>query len=63
MEGYPFRHEWLFWVLESVPMLVALGVFCLYHPSRVLGADGGKSSIVDEESASPDELQEVPRHG
>lgn len=43
MEGYSFRHEWLFWVFEALPMLVAIGIFCIYHPSACLGRDGGKS--------------------
>jgi len=38
MNGYAFRTEWLFWVFETLPMLVAIGVFCVYHPARYLNA-------------------------
>ncbi|CAG9943847.1 unnamed protein product [Clonostachys rosea f. rosea IK726] len=40
MNGYAFRHEWLFWVFEALPMAPAIGVFCLYHPSKYLGRFG-----------------------
>ncbi len=45
VDGYAFRHEWLFWVLEAAPMLIAIGVFCVFHPSAYLGRDGAKSRI------------------
>jgi hypothetical protein len=45
VEGYAFRHEWVFWIFESVPMIIAIGVFCVWHPSAYLGSDGGKSRI------------------
>lgn len=35
----------MFWVFESLPMLVAIGIFAVYHPSKYLGRDGGKSRI------------------
>lgn len=66
-EGYAFLHEWMFWVFESLPMLVAIGIFAVYHPSKYLGHDGGKSRIRikgmeggDSEEAAA-ELR--PRHG
>ncbi|KAK1832457.1 RTA1 like protein-domain-containing protein [Podospora conica] len=66
-EGYAFLHEWMFWVFESLPMLVAIGVFAVYHPSKYLGRDGGKSKIRtkgveggDSEEAATAELR--PRH-
>ncbi|KAI5467780.1 RTA1 like protein-domain-containing protein [Mariannaea sp. PMI_226] len=37
MNGYAFRTEWLFWVFEALPMAGAIGIFCIYHPSRYLG--------------------------
>lgn len=49
VEGYPFTHEWLFWVLEAAPMLVAISVFCAFHPARYLGADMDKRTTSDEE--------------
>ncbi len=36
MDGYAFRKEWLFWVFETIPMIFAIGVFCIYHPARYL---------------------------
>ncbi|WYZ37870.1 hypothetical protein EsH8_II_001376 [Colletotrichum jinshuiense] len=45
MDGYAFRHEWLFWIFEALPMLVAIGVFCVWHPSKYLGRDGAKSRL------------------
>ncbi|KAL0941736.1 RTA1 domain containing protein (7-aminocholesterol resistance protein) [Colletotrichum truncatum] len=41
-DGYAFRHEWLFWVFETLPMLIAIGVFCVWHPSKYLGSNGAK---------------------
>jgi len=46
VDGYSFRHEWLFWVFESLPMLIAIAIFCFSHPSACLGRDGGKSKIL-----------------
>lgn len=36
MNGYAFRTEWLFWVFETIPMIFAIGVFCVWHPSQYL---------------------------
>ncbi|OAA51759.1 RTM1-like protein [Metarhizium rileyi] len=38
--GYAFRTEWPFWVLETLPMTDAIGIFIIYHPSRFLGENG-----------------------
>ncbi|KAI8680071.1 hypothetical protein NCS57_00286800 [Fusarium keratoplasticum] len=46
MNGYAFRTEWLFWVFESLPMIGAIGIFCIYHPSRYLGRDGARRKAV-----------------
>ncbi|KAM7204932.1 RTA1 like domain containing protein [Naviculisporaceae sp. PSN 640] len=62
VDGYSFRHEWLFWVFEAVPMLIAIGVYCFYHPGAVLGRDGGgkkKRASSDEEG---EELGSRRRH-
>ncbi|CEI40804.1 hypothetical protein FVEN_g1506 [Fusarium venenatum] len=40
--SYAFNHEWLFWVFESLPMVGAIGIFCIYHPCRYLGKSGGR---------------------
>ncbi|KAF4446530.1 hypothetical protein F53441_9835 [Fusarium austroafricanum] len=45
-DSYAFSHEWLFWVFESLPMVGAIGVFCIYHPSRYLGIHGAKAKAV-----------------
>ena len=49
VDGYSFRHEWLFWVFEAVPMLIAISAFCVCHPTAVLGRDGGKRVSSEEE--------------
>lgn len=33
-------------------MLVAIGVFCVWHPSRYLGRDGAKSQFAMESSGT-----------
>ncbi|KAF2740860.1 RTM1-like protein [Polyplosphaeria fusca] len=50
IDGYPFRHEWIFYVFEALPMLPAISVFCFVHPAKYLGSDGGlgKGSVVEE---------------
>ncbi|KUJ10795.1 putative RTA1 domain protein [Mollisia scopiformis] len=37
IRGYPFTHDWTFCVFESVPMLGAVGVFCVWHPGAYFG--------------------------
>ncbi|KAM5348780.1 hypothetical protein ACJ41O_008603 [Fusarium nematophilum] len=51
MNGYAFRHEWLFWVFESLPMVGAIGVFCIYHPSRYLGRHGARRKAIKSEDS------------
>lgn len=46
-EGYAFKNEWMFYVFETLPMLIAIAVFCLWHPSRYLGRDGAKALIAN----------------
>ncbi|KAF2178137.1 RTA1 like protein [Zopfia rhizophila CBS 207.26] len=41
IDGYPFTHEWIFYVFEALPMLPAISVFCLIHPAKYLGSKGG----------------------
>ncbi|KAI9151850.1 RTM1 [Paramyrothecium foliicola] len=45
MDGYAFRTEWLFWVFEALPMSIAIGIFCFYHPSRYLGSNGSSCRV------------------
>ncbi|KAF1812327.1 RTA1-domain-containing protein [Eremomyces bilateralis CBS 781.70] len=45
IHGYAFTHEWIFWVFEAIPMLIAISIFCLYHPSRFLGRRGGMQHV------------------
>ncbi|KAF2018148.1 RTA1 like protein [Aaosphaeria arxii CBS 175.79] len=50
IEGYPFTHEWIFYVFEALPMLPAIAVFCFVHPAKYLGNNGhiGKGTRLDE---------------
>lgn len=41
VDGYPFKHEWMFYLFESLPMLPAIIVFCFIHPAKYLGSKGG----------------------
>ncbi|KAF2809645.1 uncharacterized protein BDZ99DRAFT_388551, partial [Mytilinidion resinicola] len=41
IDGHPFAHEWLFYVFEQLPMLLAISVFCVYHSAKYLGRKGG----------------------
>ncbi|WZH42148.1 Rtm1-like protein [Fusarium acuminatum] len=45
-DSYAFIHEWPFWVFESLPMVGAIGIFCIYHPSRYLGSHGPRFRAV-----------------
>ncbi|KAK3316084.1 RTA1 like protein-domain-containing protein [Apodospora peruviana] len=51
VDGYPFRQEWLFWVFEAAPMLVAISNFCVFHPGAFLGrrGGGGKRRVLSNE--------------
>ncbi|KAK0739102.1 hypothetical protein B0T21DRAFT_409482 [Apiosordaria backusii] len=51
VDGYAFRNEWLFWVFEGTAMLVAILVFCVWHPGACLreGVEGGKNGDVGSE--------------
>ncbi|KAH7312279.1 RTA1 like protein-domain-containing protein [Stachybotrys elegans] len=54
-DEYAFNHEWLFWLFEALPMLGAIGIFCIYHPGRYLGkADRAVTcqDIADQDSAT-----------
>lgn len=50
IDGYPFMHEWMFYIFESLPMLPAIAVFCSFHPAKYLGSHGGREK---EESSDP----------
>ncbi|OCL14872.1 RTA1 like protein [Glonium stellatum] len=45
IHGYPFTHEWIFYVFESLPMLPAISIFCFYHPAKYLGRTGGLGKL------------------
>ncbi|KAF4464614.1 RTM1 [Fusarium albosuccineum] len=51
MNGYAFRNEWLFWVFECLPMIGAIGIFCIYHPSRYLGSHGARRKATESEDS------------
>lgn len=38
IEGYLLQHEWCLYVLESVPMFVALSALAWFHPVKHLRA-------------------------
>ena len=50
VEGYVFKHEWLFWVFEGLPILIVMCVFCIWHPGASLGRDGGKALAREDET-------------
>ncbi|KAJ9662804.1 hypothetical protein H2201_005885 [Coniosporium apollinis] len=52
IEGYPFTHEWMFYVFESLPMLPAIAVFCLFHPAECLGSHGGRGKEESSDTVS-----------
>jgi hypothetical protein len=54
IQGYPFTHEWIFYVFESLPMLPAISVFCVWHPAEYLGGwrKGKRVGDVQLESSS-----------
>ncbi|TWU73095.1 hypothetical protein ED733_004308 [Metarhizium rileyi] len=58
--GYAFRTEWLFWVLETLPMTDAIGIFIIYHPSRFLG-ENGAAQPKEARSDEPVRLGGKPR--
>ncbi|EQB56522.1 hypothetical protein CGLO_03465 [Colletotrichum gloeosporioides Cg-14] len=39
-EGYTMTHEWMFWVFEWITMVVAIAVFCVWHPGKHLDRFG-----------------------
>jgi hypothetical protein len=44
IHGYPFTHEWMFYTFESLPMVPAIGVFCVWHPGVYFSGKGGKGN-------------------
>jgi hypothetical protein len=48
IQGYPFTHEWIFYVFESLPMLPAISVFCVWHPAEYLGGGWRKGKGVGD---------------
>lgn len=56
--GYPFTHEWIFYVFESAPMLVALSVLCVFHPGKYLPSlEASKSGSRDVENSKSGEIK------
>ncbi|KAM3543449.1 hypothetical protein ARSEF1564_003690 [Beauveria bassiana] len=52
MQGYAFRTEWLFWVFETIPMILAIGVFCVWHPSQYLP----RSALLSKKAVEKEQL-------
>jgi hypothetical protein len=63
IEGYPFTHEWIFYVFEALPMLPAISVFCFVHPAKYLGSKGGLGKVerLEEGTELRDNGEERPR--
>lgn len=38
IEGYPFQNEWMLYIFDSVPMVLALAFLGWYHPITHLQA-------------------------
>lgn len=55
-EGYSLQHEWMFWVFEALLMIVALTIFCIWHPTKYLGNAG-----MSEKRRSREGEAEAPR--
>ncbi|KAE9363313.1 RTA1 like protein [Stipitochalara longipes BDJ] len=55
INGYPFTHEWMFYTFESLPMLPAIGVFCLWHPGAYFGS-GRKGNGAGEVELESDDV-------
>ncbi|OCK85354.1 RTA1-domain-containing protein [Lepidopterella palustris CBS 459.81] len=49
IHGYPFTHEWVFYVFETLPMLPAISIFCFYHPARILEKSGGLGKTMNSD--------------
>jgi hypothetical protein len=52
--GYPFTHEWILYVFESLPMLPAISIFCFWHPAEHFGSgrnEWRKSSDIQLDSS------------
>ncbi len=52
MQGYAFRTEWLFWVFEAIPMIFAIGAFCVWHPSQYLP----RSALLSKKARAKEQL-------
>ncbi|KAJ5150884.1 RTA1 domain protein [Penicillium canariense] len=44
IDAYFFNHEWALYVLEAVPMLIAISVLGWYHPARFLSPTSSPSA-------------------
>lgn len=54
IDSYTFTHEWPLYVLEAIPMLIALMALGWFHPGKWLAADhlgeGGKVRMRQSEA-------------
>ncbi|KIO33999.1 hypothetical protein M407DRAFT_240857 [Tulasnella calospora MUT 4182] len=51
-DGYALTHEWLMYVLDSVPIFLSTAAFNLYHPGEFLPARKGSTIDGRQEAAS-----------
>jgi hypothetical protein len=61
-EGYAFLNEWMFWVFETLPMILAFGIFCIRHPSQWLSHTLSEKLVKKRKRNAPhdEELEEGP---
>jgi hypothetical protein len=54
--GYLFTHEWNFYVLEALPMIIATGVFVWWYPPHHIPKQAtrvGQRRVTDKGYGSP----------
>jgi hypothetical protein len=63
-DGYLLDHEVFLYIFDAMPMLLAMVLFNVYHPSRItnMGADSGHGrdlELVDVANALPDQTVRI----
>ncbi|KAH8819843.1 RTA1 like protein-domain-containing protein [Xylogone sp. PMI_703] len=48
IHGYLFTHEWMFFVLEALPMLPAISVFCIWHPAKYMHVGRKRAKLTSD---------------
>lgn len=60
IDGYPFRNEWCLYVLEAVPMFIAIAVLGWYSPVKWMQP---KSPAETETESAHAMMGAVSKHG